>query len=92
MTTAAVQNCDRTALMHEVGRRVLWLSAAMVDHANRARPNPTRLKVGGHQMFEAAGWQVLTAKYGRLLGGDLRAPQGINADSIVSAGLDVRCR
>jgi pyruvate dehydrogenase complex dehydrogenase (E1) component len=29
--------------------RVLWLATGIVDHANRVRPNPTGLKVGGHQ-------------------------------------------
>lgn len=31
----------------EVEKRVLWLSTAIIDHANRVRPNPTGLKVGG---------------------------------------------
>ena len=33
----------------EIERRVLWLSTAIVHHANRVRPNPGGLKVGGHQ-------------------------------------------
>ena len=32
-----------------IERRVLWLSTAIIDHANRVRPNPGGLKVGGHQ-------------------------------------------
>src|SRR5439155_1559562 len=113
-----------------IEQRVLWLATAIVHQANRVRPNPSGLKVGGHQascaslvsimtslwfrhlrpedrvsvkphaspvlhaiyyllvdlnrqsvdrvvpniaagrlqgMFDAAGWQVLTLKYGRLL-------------------------
>src|ERR1035441_2148788 len=39
----------RLDIMAEVERQVLWLSTAIVHHANRVRPNPTGLKVGGHQ-------------------------------------------
>ncbi|MDF3308018.1 pyruvate dehydrogenase, partial [Rhodococcus sp. T2V] len=33
----------------EIEHRVLWLATSMIHHANRVRPNPTGLKVGGHQ-------------------------------------------
>ena len=32
-----------------IAAQVLWLSTAMIHHANRVRPNPCGLKVGGHQ-------------------------------------------
>jgi len=35
--------------LRAVEDRVLWLATGIVDHANRVRPNPTGLKVGGHQ-------------------------------------------
>lgn len=35
--------------LEEFDRRVLWLSTAVVDHANRVRPNTSGVKVGGHQ-------------------------------------------
>ena len=41
-------------LLREVSRRVLWLSAAIVDAANRGRPNGTGIKVGGHQASSAS--------------------------------------
>ena len=41
--------------------RVLWLSTAIVDHANRVRPNPTGLKVGGHQASRASMVSIMTS-------------------------------
>ena len=35
--------------LREVEDRVLWLATAIIHHANRVRPNPSGLKVGGHQ-------------------------------------------
>ena len=51
----------------EVERRVLWLSAAVVDHANRVRPNPTGLKVGGHQASSASMVTLMTSLWFRHL-------------------------
>lgn len=44
-----------------IERRVLWLSTAVVDHANRVRPNPSGLKVGGHQASSASMASIMTA-------------------------------
>lgn len=51
---------DRRALLREVEQRVLWLSTAIIDHANRVRPNPTGLKVGGHQASSASMVTIMT--------------------------------
>ena len=130
MTSAYAEAClgpgtDRQDALQAVEQRVLWLSAAIVHHANRVRSDPSGLKVGGEEgegrstvvgdaeldegacweaivdpmagelgevvwiidvnrqsldrivpilgvprlegMFSAAGWQVLTVKYGLLL-------------------------
>ncbi|QTJ64368.1 pyruvate dehydrogenase [Rhodococcus sp. ZPP] len=45
----------------EIERRVLWLSTAMIHHANRVRPNPTGLKVGGHQASCASIVTIMTS-------------------------------
>jgi pyruvate dehydrogenase E1 component len=45
---------DRLAVLGETEQRVCWLSAAIVDRANRIRPNPTGLKVGGPQAPSAS--------------------------------------
>ncbi|MFC5994963.1 pyruvate dehydrogenase [Pseudonocardia hispaniensis] len=52
---------DRLAVLRAVEQRVLWLSTAIVDHANRVRPNPTGLKVGGHQASSASMVTIMTA-------------------------------
>ncbi|MET8010281.1 pyruvate dehydrogenase [Streptomyces sp. NPDC005271] len=59
------------ALLHEVEQRVLWLATAIIDHANRVRPNPTGLKVGGHQASSASMTTIMTALwFDRLRSGD----------------------
>ncbi|MFF5075439.1 pyruvate dehydrogenase [Actinoplanes sp. NPDC000266] len=52
---------DRLAGLEDVERRVLWLSTAMIDHANRVRPNPGGVKVGGHQASSASMVTIMTA-------------------------------
>ncbi len=50
-----------TSVLSQVERRILWLSTSMIDHANRVRPNPTGLKVGGHQASSASMTTLMTA-------------------------------
>lgn len=50
-----------TATLREIERRVLWLSTSMIHHANRIRPNPTGLKVGGHQASCASMVSIMTS-------------------------------
>ncbi|MFD2415708.1 transketolase-like TK C-terminal-containing protein [Amycolatopsis pigmentata] len=62
---------DRPAVLGEIERRVLWLSTAIIDHANRVRPNPSGLKVGGHQASSASMATLMTALwFEHLRGGD----------------------
>ncbi len=49
-----------TIALHEIEQRVLWLSTAIVHHANRVRPNPSGLKVGGHQASSASLVSIMT--------------------------------
>lgn len=51
----------RHQVMREIEDRVLWLSTAIVHHANRVRPNPSGLKVGGHQASSASLVSIMTA-------------------------------
>jgi pyruvate dehydrogenase E1 component len=46
-----------------IQRRVLWLAMRMVDYANRERPNPDAVKVGGHQASSASMVTLMTAMY-----------------------------
>src|ERR1019366_4054751 len=57
----------RLDIMAEVERQVLWLSTAIVHHANRVRPNPTGLKVGGHQASCASIVSIMTSLWFRHL-------------------------
>ena len=58
MTQASVPSAPsdtvREDALREIERQVLWLSTAIVHHANRVRPNPGGLKVGGHQASSAS--------------------------------------
>jgi pyruvate dehydrogenase E1 component len=47
--------------VHAVAQRVRWLSTAIVDTANRGRPNPTGIKVGGHQASSASMVEIMVA-------------------------------
>ena len=40
---------------------MLWLATAIVHHANRVRPNPSGIKVGGHQASSASMVSLMTA-------------------------------
>jgi pyruvate dehydrogenase E1 component len=50
-----------------IERRLLWLSTAIVHHANRVRPNTSGLKVGGHQASSASMVSIMTALWFRQL-------------------------
>src|ERR1700678_3078684 len=51
----------------EIERQVLWLSTAIVHYANRVRPNPGGLKVGGHQASSASMVSIMTSLWFRHL-------------------------
>ena len=65
------QEPEREALQ-AVEDRVLWLSTAIVDHANRVRPNPGGLKVGGHQASSASIVSIMTALWWTVLAYKMR--------------------
>src|ERR1700756_4133198 len=48
-------------VLQSVEQRVLWLSTAIIHHANRIRPNPSGLKVGGHQASCASMVSIMTS-------------------------------
>ena len=65
MTTTAP--IDRLATLRAIEQRVLWLATAIVHHANRVRPNPSGLKVGGHQASSASMVTIMTELWFRHL-------------------------
>jgi|SRR5581483_4419770 len=60
------------AVLREIEARLLWLSTAIVDAANRVRPNPSGLKVGGHQASSASLVSIMTTLWFRHLRPDDR--------------------
>jgi pyruvate dehydrogenase E1 component len=58
---------DDLDVLRQIERRVLWLSTAVIHHANRVRPNPSGLKVGGHQASSASMVSIMTALWFRHL-------------------------
>ncbi|HZD25979.1 MAG TPA: transketolase, partial [Alphaproteobacteria bacterium] len=68
--TAVRRGSDRghaLACLNALERKVLWLSAWTIHHANHIRPNRDGLKVGGHQASCASLVTLMTALYFRVL-------------------------
>src|SRR5919107_855666 len=70
-------------VLDEIQRRVLWLAISMVHHANRVRPNPSGIKVGGHQASSASMVTLMTALWFH----HLRAPDRVSVKPHVSPDL-----
>src|SRR5437763_12774058 len=60
-------NEDRLRILHELERKLLWLSAWMIHNANHLRPNRDGLKVGGHQASCASVISIMSALYFEIL-------------------------
>lgn len=60
-TPTRVADTSADAALREIEDRVLWLSTSIIHHANRVRPNPTGLKVGGHQASCASMTTIMTS-------------------------------
>jgi pyruvate dehydrogenase E1 component len=59
--TVAARDRTGPAVLRRIESRVLWLATAIVHHANRLRPNPSGVKVGGHQASSASMVSIMTA-------------------------------
>src|SRR5208283_5630669 len=57
----------KLALLRQIERKLLWLSAWMIHNANHIRPNRDGLKVGGHQASCASVISIMTALYFEIL-------------------------
>jgi pyruvate dehydrogenase E1 component len=58
---ATARPAGDVGVVREVAQRVLWLSTAIVDAANRGRPNETGVKVGGHQASSASMVDIMVS-------------------------------
>src|SRR6516165_12051052 len=65
--TELKQEAGSLAALEAIERQVLWLSTAIVHHANRVRSNPGGLKVGGHQASSASMVSIMTSLWFRHL-------------------------
>ncbi|MFC0040198.1 transketolase-like TK C-terminal-containing protein [Actinomadura rayongensis] len=75
----------RDTVLRALERRVLWLATAIVHHANRVRPNPGGLKVGGHQASSASLVTIMTALWLEELRADDRVSVKPHASPVLHA-------
>lgn len=54
---------DELTILKQLERKVLWLAAWMVHHANHIRSHDDGIKVGGHQASSASLVTIMTALY-----------------------------
>ena len=66
-TTRPIDDARRIALLRQIERKLLWLSAWTIHNANHIRPNRDGLKVGGHQASCASCISILAALYFEVL-------------------------
>ena len=64
---SASASATGASVLDEIAQRVLWLSTAMIDAANRGRENTDGVKVGGHQASSASMVGIMTALWFREL-------------------------
>ena len=58
---------EELSILEQVEKKALWLSTSMIHHANKVRPNPDRIKVGGHQASTSSVVSLLTALLCRVM-------------------------
>src|ERR1700731_4297598 len=84
-TQAAAEPDRQLAVLRSVEQRVLWLSTAIIDHANRVGVNPSGLKVGGHQASSASMVTIMTALWFRHLRAEDRVAVKPHASPVLHA-------
>lgn len=60
-TTHGLSAADSIDVLREIAKRVRWLSTAIVDAANRGRPNESGVKAGGHQASSASMVEIMVS-------------------------------
>ncbi|MCH8888451.1 MAG: transketolase, partial [SAR324 cluster bacterium] len=58
---------EALSILEAVEKKALWLSTYMIHHANKVRPNPDKIKVGGHQASTSSVVSLLTALMCRVM-------------------------
>jgi pyruvate dehydrogenase E1 component len=59
----SLTNPATIATLESIEKRLLWLSTYMIHYANKLRPNPDGMKVGGHQASCASVVSLMTMLY-----------------------------
>ncbi|MGH2964788.1 MAG: transketolase-like TK C-terminal-containing protein [Solirubrobacterales bacterium] len=90
MTAATAQptsDAERVdvGVLRELEKRVLWLSTAIVHHANKVRENRSGIKVGGHQASSASIVTIMTALWFAFLEGQDRVSVKPHASPVLHA-------
>src|SRR5436309_6100244 len=85
LASASDSGTEHDAAMLEIEQRVLWLATAIVDHANRVRPNPGGMKVGGHQASSASMVTIMTSLWLEQLRADDRVSVKPHASPVLHA-------
>jgi pyruvate dehydrogenase E1 component len=83
--TELKQEAGSLDTLAEIERQVLWLSTAIIHHANRVRPNPGGLKVGGHQASSASMVSIMTLLWFRHLRAEDRVSVKPHASPVLHA-------
>ncbi len=83
--TTSPENSRDTSTLREIEHRVLWLSTAIVHHANRVRDNPSGMKVGGHQASSASMVSIMTSLWFRHLRAEDRVSVKPHASPVLHA-------
>jgi pyruvate dehydrogenase E1 component len=83
--TELKQDARELDALAEIERQVLWLSTAIIHHANRVRPNPGGLKVGGHQASSASMVSIMTSLWFRHLRAEDRVSVKPHASPVLHA-------
>lgn len=71
--------------LDSIAQRVLWLATAIVDAANRGRPNDSGVKVGGHQASSASMVAVMVSLWFAELTGEDRVSVKPHASPVLHA-------
>lgn len=76
---------DEVTTLRQISQRVLWLSASIIDAANRGRPNDTGVKAGGHQASSASMVDIMVALWFHQLTNDDRVSVKPHASPVLHA-------
>lgn len=60
-TASTDPHVSEVATLTAIAEKVRWIATSIVDAANRVRPNPSGMKVGGHQASSASMVEIMTS-------------------------------